>query len=92
MGDNEILYISISVCATLLFPVYMRSKRFCYVNLAIFLIYNFIFHWLLFSKSLFGMSFSWWFYLLMLTWAQCLVLIIYLSVKAILSYINRHKS
>lgn len=81
MSDNQMLYISSVVCFVLILVSFRYGKQFAAVNLVVFCIYNLFLYYNLFFKGDGGSGFLWWFYLIILTVLQLLIVGIYLGIK-----------
>jgi len=81
ISDNQILYISSAVCLILILLSFKFSKQVGVINLVVFILYNAILYYNLTYKSEGGSGFLWWFYLIILTIAQILILGIYIGIK-----------
>lgn len=75
---------SSSLVLLLLILVSIRvNKTFGYINASVFIIYTSIFIYGLYNLGQGGTALIWWFYLLLLTWLQSLIIGMYLIAKAI---------
>lgn len=81
ISDNQILYISSVICLILILLTFKFSKQVVLINLVVFILYNAILYYNLIYKSEGGSGFVWWFYLIILTVAQILILGIYIGIK-----------
>ena len=81
ISDNQILYISSVVCLILLLLSFKFSRQFGVINFVVFILYNAILYFNLIYKSEGGSGFLWWFYLIILTVVQILILGIYIGIK-----------
>ena len=81
ISDNQILYISSVVCLILVFLSFKFSKQVGVINLVVYLLYSAILYYNIIYKSDGGSGFLWWFYLIILTVVQILILGIYIGIK-----------
>ena len=81
ISDSQILYISSVICLILILLTFKFSKQVVLINLVVFILYNAILYYNLIYKSEGGSGFVWWFYLIILTVAQILILGIYIGKK-----------
>jgi hypothetical protein len=81
ISDNQILYISSVVCLVLILLSFKFNKQIGVINLIVFLFYNALLYYNLIYKSDGGSGFLWWFYLIILTVVQILILCIYIGIK-----------
>jgi hypothetical protein len=83
MTDNLLLFSSSIFCLLLILISFIYNKRFAKINIVIFFIYTLG----LYSKMYFygkeGSAFLWWFYLIVLTVLQLVIIGIYLLIKII---------
>ena len=78
MNDNQILYIISFICLLLIIIGFKYSKVFALINLVIFIAYNLLLHFNMLNYGEGGSVFLWWFYLVILTLLQILIIICYL--------------
>lgn len=81
ISDNQILYISSVLCLILILVSFKFSRQVGVINLVLFSLYNTILYYNLIYKSDGGSGFLWWFYLVILTVIQILILGIYIGIK-----------
>lgn len=81
ISDNQILYISSVLCLILILISFKFSRQVGIINLVVFSLYNAILYYNLIYKSDGGSGFLWWFYLVILTVIQILILGIYIGIK-----------
>lgn len=74
MTDNQVLYISTIICFVLIMASFKYKKQFARINMVLFLLYNVILYSSLFFGGDYGSSFLWWFYLMIITALQILIL------------------
>ena len=78
MNDNQILYIISFICLLLIIIGFKYSKVFALINLVIFIAYNLLLHFNMLNYGEGGSVCLWWFYLVILTLLQILIIICYL--------------
>lgn len=83
MTDNQILYTATIICFILILLSFKFNKQFGIINLIVFLLYSIRMYYGLFYQSKYGTALTWWFYLVILTGLQFLIVGIYLIVKLI---------
>jgi len=81
MSDNQILYISSVLCFLLVLLSFKYNRQFAMINGVVFIVYNALLYYCLFYKGQGGSSFLWWFYLLIATILQILIVGYFLVVN-----------
>lgn len=85
-SDNFILYTISIICFIIIVRLFRINKSLGVINIAIFFFYSSILYYNLFCKSQGGSGLLWWFYLVMLTLIQVLILGIYFCIR----YFNKN--
>lgn len=80
-SDNIILYVFSIICLIIIIKLFRLNRIFGIVNALIFCLYNSVLYYNLFYKGQGGSGFIWWFYLIILTLVQIIILGIYLAIK-----------
>jgi len=81
MSDNQILYISSIICFLLIIVSFRFNRPFGMINLIGYILYNLFLYCNFFYENEGGSGFLWWFYLIILTALQIVVLGIYIGIK-----------
>lgn len=81
MNDNQMLYISSTLCFILILISFRYGSWFAIINLTVFCTYSLFFYYNLYFNNSGGSGFLWWFYLAITTCLELLIVGIYLGIK-----------
>jgi hypothetical protein len=83
MSENEILYAITILLIFLIISTFKYRKSYGVINCVVFCLYAFPLYYSILFNGNGGSSFLWWFYLIVLTSLQTLIVSIYLIYKII---------